>query len=138
MRRFFETTQLFLLGGGVYGFLEILWRGYTHWTMVLLGGGLFLMLGRLGALLPQRLGLLRRGLIGGAVITGAEFLAGWALNLQLGLHVWDYSRMPLQLFGQICLPYSLLWVVLAVLAQVFDCQIRRLAWGEEGLDCPIF
>ena len=38
MKEFKQTTGLFFLGGIGYAGLEILWRGYTHWTMALTGG----------------------------------------------------------------------------------------------------
>ena len=28
----------FAIGSVLYGTIEILWRGYTHWTMLLAGG----------------------------------------------------------------------------------------------------
>jgi|GEM_PF-3890739 len=34
---------VFLSGGGIYSALEILWRGYTHWTMAVTGGVLWPM-----------------------------------------------------------------------------------------------
>ena len=30
MRKLCETADLFALGGGAYGLIEVLWRGYTH------------------------------------------------------------------------------------------------------------
>ena len=29
--------------------------------------------------------------------------------------VWDYRQMPLQYLGQVCLPYSLLWIPVCLL-----------------------
>ena len=39
--------MLFLSGGAAYALLETVWRGHTHWTMFVLGGFLFLILGEL-------------------------------------------------------------------------------------------
>ena len=41
-------------------------------------------------------------------ITAVELAAGLLVNR--GYHVWDYRQMPLNFLGQICLPYSLLWM----------------------------
>ena len=45
--RFYELCWFFLLGAFVYSLLEIVCRGYTHWTMTLTGGtaavGLYLI-----------------------------------------------------------------------------------------------
>jgi hypothetical protein len=36
---------LFLFGGASYNLIEILWRGHTHWTMFILGGLCFVLVG---------------------------------------------------------------------------------------------
>lgn len=135
MRKLCETADLFALGGGAYGLIEVLWRGYTHWTMAALGGALFLLLGTLNNRLPQSTSLFTRGLLGGALITTAELAAGCVLNLRLGLAVWDYSAMPLQLWGQVCLPYSLLWVALAMVAALVYNGVHHLAWDGVPFRC---
>lgn len=41
---------LFFIGGRLYTWFELLWRGYTHWTMFILGGLCFVILGLLKAI----------------------------------------------------------------------------------------
>jgi hypothetical protein len=130
MRKVWETVDLFALGGCAYGLLEVLWRGYTHWTMTALGGGLFVALGKLNRALPRKTPLLARCLLGGATVTGAEFATGCLVNLKLGMHVWDYSNMPLQIKGQVCLPYSLLWGALSMAAAEAYNFCCCLGWNE--------
>ena len=130
MQKVYEKADLFALGGGAYGLIEVLWRGYTHWTMLLLGGAMFLAIGMLNALMP-RASLLRRGLVGGAMVTAAEFATGCVVNLQLGLGVWDYSDMPFNILGQICLPFTVIWLVLAIVAIILDDYLRYWIFGEE-------
>ena len=36
---------LFIIGGFTYYMIEILWRGYSHWSMFILGGICFLFAG---------------------------------------------------------------------------------------------
>ena len=48
--------------------------------------------------------------------TVAEWLAGFLLEKTNHGKWWDYSKIPLNLDGYICLPYSLLWGVLGVVA----------------------
>lgn len=55
-----------------------------------------------------------RLLLSGLLITAAEFLCGYAVNLKLGLGVWDYTSRPRNLYGQICLDFSLLWCLMAL------------------------
>lgn len=49
-----------------------------------------------------------------AVITSLEFAVGCLVNLRLGWHVWDYSDIPLNLMGQICPTFSVMWLLLSV------------------------
>ena len=48
-------------------------------------------------------------LISGITITCLEFIFGIVYNVWLKLKIWDYSSLPLNIFGQICLPFSLIW-----------------------------
>ena len=47
------------------------------------------------------------------IITTVELIFGIAFNLILREHVWDYSNVPLNFMGQICVPFSLLWFMLS-------------------------
>lgn len=101
-----------LAGAIVYPLIEILWRGSTHPTMALAGAlcsaAMWILSDRLG-----RGTLALRIVVSAAGITLVELLFGVVCNLLLGLSVWDYSQMPLDFLGQICLPYFLMWVLLA-------------------------
>ncbi|MBP5429060.1 MAG: hypothetical protein J6Z04_07250 [Clostridia bacterium] len=128
MEKLRADAYLFLFGALGYPFIEILWRGSTHPTMALAGG--------LGAVALFRLnrGLSRgalplRLLASGAAVTLIELLFGVIFNLGFGMEVWDYSEMPLHLFGQICLPYSLLWCLLSLPFCLFCARVgeRRSA-----------
>ena len=115
----------FTIGGAAYVGVELLWRGYSHISMFLAGGTCFLLLGKLGRTQP-RLPLVLRGLMGALVITQVELLAGLLFNRNY--QVWDYRDTPLNFFGQICLPYCLLWIPLSLLAMwLYDCLDSRVA-----------
>ena len=108
-----SVAAVFLFGALGYPALEILWRGNTHPTMSLAGGICAVLLFSINrALAPGSFFL--RLLASGAAITLTELTFGVIFNLGFGLNVWDYSSLPLQLCGQICLPYSLLWCVIAL------------------------
>lgn len=64
-------------------------------------------------------------------ITLIEFTSGFILNIIMQLHIWDYSNMPLNILGQVCLPFMLLWFILSLVAIVADDWIRYLLFGEE-------
>ena len=53
--------------------------------------------------------------LGGMVITTAiEWLAGWILYKLFRARWWDYSSMPFNIGGFVCLPFSLLWGLASV------------------------
>ena len=126
-----KALVLFLCGAVLYAAIEIMWRGYTHWTMAALGGLLFLLLGGLNNWLPWDMPLLWQIIIGTAIVTAAEFVAGCILNLWLGLGIWDYSNLLGNIFGQICPQFTLAWAGLSLIAIVLDDYIRHWLWGEE-------
>lgn len=52
------------------------------------------------------------GFVVGSVL---EYVCSWGQELILGSRSWDYSAMPFNLNGRICLLYSIFWGVLGVL-----------------------
>lgn len=139
MKTITKGAILAACGGCLYVLLEMLWRGRSHWTMALLGGLCFVLIGLLNELLPWEMPLLLQGVIGSAaIVTPLELLAGCILNLWLGWNVWDYSALPCNLWGQICLPFSLLWVAVSVAAVVLDDGLRWLLFGEEKPHYTLF
>ena len=104
----------FALGGSAYVGLEVLFRGRSHGSMFLAGGTCFLLLGRL-----RRFSLPVRAVAGAAVITAVELGTGLLFNRDY--RVWDYRDLPWNFQGQICLPFSLLWMPLSLAAStVYD------------------
>ena len=101
---------LFAIGGLGYMGLELLWRRRTHGSMFFAGGSCFLLLGRIQRRFSS---LPARAIAGSAAITGVELLTGVLVNRKH--HIWDYRNMPMNLRGQICLPYSLLWIPVSLL-----------------------
>lgn len=104
-----KRVYLIALGGTAYCLIEIAFRGFTHISMFFTGGACFYAVSIINARLSRSVALWKRMLMGSAVITAVEFIAGCVVNLWLGLHVWDYSAMPLNLLGQVCLPFSAAW-----------------------------
>ena len=131
MKETVENTVLFCVGGIVYIVIELLWRGYSHWSMFFLGGLCFLVLGWLNERMEWETPLLLEMLLGAFLITVLEFGFGYIFNICLGLNVWDYSDMPLNIMGQVCLPYMLLWFILSFFCIVMDDNLRYYLFGEE-------
>lgn len=103
---------IFGLGAFIYGAIEVIVRGYTHWTMALTGGAvmaLFMLINR-----SRDVNILLRCLLGALVITSLEFAVGAVVNLGLGWDVWDYSEKPFNIMGQICPLFTLGWFALSL------------------------
>lgn len=83
-----------------------------------------MLLGRLHQTKP-RLPLPLRGCMGAGVVTSVELLAGLLANRSYT--VWDYRHLPMNFHGQICLPFSLLWIPVSLGAMaLYDYMDKRL------------
>jgi len=131
MYKLLKHVVLFLSGGILYVLVEMLWRGYSHWSMLMLGGICFVLIGLINEVIPWEMPIWEQGIIGAGIITVLEFVTGCIVNLWLGWHVWDYSDMPLNICGQICLPFCLLWIIIGMTAVVLDDYLRYWLFGED-------
>ena len=114
MKKFFKCNIFLMAVGGIlYGMVEILWRHYTHWTMILTGGTCFAVLYRIFKKIALW-SVWLKCITGSAIITLTELIAGYIFNIKMHMKVWDYSRQPLNFHGQICPLYSALWGVLTI------------------------
>lgn len=106
---------LFSIGGICYAVIELLWRGRTHWSMMIAGGISFLGLSKISKRLKNSC-LFIKALAGSAFITAVEFIFGLLFNIILKRKVWDYSHLPFNLCGQICALYSFFWLILSFIS----------------------
>lgn len=114
-----RTAFLFLIGGFGYFLLEVLYRGYSHWTMFLTGGVAFVCLFFLFNL-SMPFSFFTRCFLGAVVITSLEFTVGIIVNKFLSWNVWDYSPLPFNVLGQISFAYSIIWFVLCIPIGLFS------------------
>ncbi len=119
---------LFVWGGFGYCFLELLWRSYTDFSMGIAGGISFCLL----ALIQKHFKSLKfiyRCILGGLSITAVELLFGVIFNLYLKRAVWDYSQMPFNILGQVCLAFTVMWCVLSapmlIIADILRQKFNR-------------
>lgn len=125
-RKLWRSAVIFYLGGMLYCGIELLWRGRTHGSMFLLGGLCFWLVGGLNR--AGELSVLMQMSLGALTVTVLEFATGLLVNRTLRLHVWDYSAMPMNIMGQVCLPFTLLWF----------CLSGALIFAEDGLRHMLF
>ncbi len=120
---FLKSVFLFLIGGFLYGIIEMLFKGSTHISMLIAGGFAFLLIGGLneGSRNPSLLGMM---VISCLLITFIELVTGIIVNLWLHLNVWDYSKLPYNFLGQVCLVFSVCWFLLSFVAILLDDYIR--------------
>ena len=126
-----KNLFLFLVGGWIYIFIEIAYRGYSHWSMFLLGGVCFFALGYINRFLPWETPLTLQMAIGAGIITVLEFITGLLVNIQFGWNVWNYSNIPFNFYGQICLQASIGWFFLSTVGIILDDFLRYWIFGEE-------
>ena len=106
---------IFLFGGIGYNLIEIIWRGYTHISMTIAGGMCFLIMFAIRLYMPHKT-IWFKATVSALAITIIEFIFGIIFNIFLGMNVWDYGNAPFNIMGQICLPYTLLWFLLSLIA----------------------
>lgn len=131
MKQILKYCFLAFFGGTVYIFIEFIWRGRSHWTMLIVGGVCFVACGMVNEVLSWDTPLWKQSLICAAAVTVIELVAGIFLNIYLRMGIWDYSSLPGNFLGQICIGYSCLWALLSIPAIVLDDWIRWKFFGEE-------
>lgn len=111
--KLFKNLCLFILGGLLYNLIEVIWRGRTHWSMFLVGGTCFQFIGRIYRTFKHSR-LILRCLLSSVAVTAIEFVSGCLFNLHWKMRVWDYTDLPLNIAGQVCLLYSVFWAALSI------------------------
>lgn len=104
---------VFSIGAVGYCLLEVIWRGYTHWSMLFAGGTSFLGLSKISSVF-KKAGIVKKALVGSALITAVEYIYGIIFNVILKRKVWDYSNLPLNIGGQVCALYTFFWFLLSL------------------------
>ncbi len=130
-QRVFRKLYLeFVLGGITYFCMEVVFRAAVshkppHPLVIILGGAAFLIgIGVCRIPLKRPFNLLKP-LLGGALITAWELVFGLFFNLYLGYNIWSYHGLRFELLGQICLGFSLIWVVAMLLIVILDHVVEN-------------
>ena len=96
--------------------------------MILTGGACFTCLYKLFGNL-QGASFRKKCLLGSTFVTVIEYFVGWAVNIKGKMKVWDYSSLPFNFKGQICLYYSILWTFLMLPVSCL-CEHLRKKWTQ--------
>ena len=131
MKKISEYSFLWAVGGCLYYGFEILFRGFSHWTMFVLGGICLMFFAMQGRMVRWQDPFWRQIVRCIVFVTGMEFITGIIVNKWLHLGVWDYSSLPFHLFGQICLPFALIFSALSAAGILLSGYILHWVYGEE-------
>lgn len=124
MEKLKEYLIVFCSGGIIYSLIEVIFRGFTHWTMTVTGGAALLIIYIVNIKIKTK-GLIVRCLAGSAIITALEFIVGCIVNRGLHMQVWDYSEEKYNVLGQICPLFSVCWFLLCIPATLLSFFFHR-------------
>lgn len=131
MKRLKEYTGLWALGGMLYYGIEVIFRGFSHWSMFVLGGVCMTFCGQQGMWTKWEDPLWMQVVRCSIFVTAGEFITGIIVNKWLKLNVWDYSDQPFHLLGQICLAFIILFSGLCVIAIYLSAYFLHFICGEK-------
>lgn len=137
MKTLTKNLTIFTAGGLCYGLVELAWRSSTHISMFFVGGLCFWLIGSIDEHggVPS---LVYQSMLSCLIVTSVEFTSGVFINIVLGLKVWDYSALPINVLGQICLPFSVLWLIISIPAIYFEDFLRAKLFGEKMKRIDLF
>ena len=120
--------------GVMYVDMETVFRGYSHPSMLIVGGLCGVLVGAINQH-PRfyNAPVILQSAAGALIVLVVEFLAGCALNLWLGLDVWDYTGQPGNILGQVCPLFGLLWFLIMPLAIWAEDTARWFIWLYESV-----
>lgn len=125
MKKIKKYSLCFILGAVGYAAMETIWRGHTHWSMMIAGGLCFVMFSIVAERLRGKNLLIKAGVCALGV-TAIEFIFGVIFNMWLKMDVWNYNHMPLNILGQVCPMFTLIWAGIAIaflpLAEVINAD----------------
>ena len=139
LRQLGKYGYLFLFGGLAYYLVELLWRGRSHLAMAVVGGLCFVLIGLINeSILHRGMPLVLQMTVAAAIVTLVELAAGLVLNRWLGLAIWDYSNLPLNLWGQVCPQFFGAWWMLSLIGIMLDDYLRYWFFQEKKPQYRIF
>lgn len=133
-----KKLALFLIGGFAYYGIELLYRGFSHWTMIIVGGLCFVIIGSINDYLDWNDSLIKQDLLASFIILCIEFFSGVILNIVLKLNVWDYSDSFLNIYGQICFRSFIYWLILSPVGIILDDYLRYFLFNEDKPSYRLF
>lgn len=126
----FRKIILFLVGFCVYITIECLFRSYSYPLMGICGGIMLIVLDEFNNRISWDMDILAQGCLGSIVITLIEFIIGKSLKILSLPPMWDYSNIPFNIDGIICLPFSIIWILLSIVGILVADAINYYVFDE--------
>lgn len=116
-KKLLRDAFIFYFIGVTYVFIEVLWRGCSHYSMFILAGICAMFMDKLNNKFSYNMDLLLQCILSTIVCVLLEGCFGVIFNIWLGLNVWDYSALttPTFFWGQVSLVYSFAWFLLSII-----------------------
>lgn len=131
-RKLIPLLAIFMISGLIYVMLEILWRGYSHWTMFVCAGVCgIVMMGINDGLLKFDTDFRIQVVVSAFLCTTAELIFGLIFNSDFT--IWDYRDMIGTIHclnDQINIFFILIWGIISVFGLPFlDWMQWKLGLG---------
>ena len=124
-----EYAIVYMIGSVGYCAIELLWRGYSHWTMTVTGGVRFMII-YLTNRMMRSYSVFKKCLVCAVDVTAIELMVGCIVNVLLGWNVWDYSDQPFSFMGQICPGFFALWFLLVLPVIIISDTMQKSIFGD--------
>lgn len=121
---------MFIFGFMGYITIECCFRGYSFPAMGLCGGLVFVLLDKINNEISWDTDILIQGIMGSALITFLELIIGEMTLHGLIQPMWNYANLPLNYKGIICLPFSIIWIGLSIVAIVVADYINYYIFDD--------
>ena len=128
-----KNIVLFLVGFCAYITIEVCFRGFSYPLMGLCGGLSIVLLDKLNNHFSWDLDILLQGTIGSCIITLFELIIGLISYMGWLPIMWSYINIPLNFMGIICLPFSLIWILLSIIAIFIADAINYYIFNEQPI-----
>lgn len=114
-KKLIRDIFLFFIIGIIYVFIEILFRGYSHWSMFILAGICGVFIDKLNNVFSYDFDIVLQCSICAFFCSILEGYFGVLFNIILDCNIWDYSNVPGPVFfcGQVSLLFSFIWFLLS-------------------------
>jgi uncharacterized membrane protein len=126
-----RLAALWFIMGEQYFIMEAIYRAFrgerAHIAMIAVGGLCGITVGGINQCRAfYNLPVWVQSVIGTVVTLFIEFISGVVLNIALRLEIWDYSHLWGNLYGQICVQFAAVWLLIMPLAIWLEDSLR---WG---------